>query len=346
MYKAIPFESCDEKTVFIDVRSESEFKKGHICGAINLPILNDLERHEVGWIYKNASVDEAKRVGLKHGSGKIQTFLDTINSITEELPNHKIVFYCARGGYRSRSIAMLLLGIDVPVHWLEGGYKNYRTEVLETLNTPDKIPNFIVLNGYTGVGKTHILEALQKLGQPVLDLEKAANHKGSHLGAIGTEGGQQTQLFENAIYHQLKSLKHAYCFIESESKRIGKVYVPNAIFDKLQRGSYIKLEASVAFRIEGLVKDYVNTPDFKSSFENALLRIKPYIGTSLYTEIRTLFHGEFYAELAEKLLIHHYDPIYQKSISAHDHIATFTVTNYEECAQEISNWISHSTLSQ
>lgn len=47
MYQTIPYEFDDQNTIYIDVRSESEYRTGHIVGAMNLPILYDLERHEV-----------------------------------------------------------------------------------------------------------------------------------------------------------------------------------------------------------------------------------------------------------------------------------------------------------
>jgi tRNA 2-selenouridine synthase len=346
MYTALPYDACDDKCIFIDVRSESEFEKGHIINAINLPILNNLERHEVGWIYKNSSVEEAKRVGLKHGSNKLHLFFETVDTIVKEHPDHKIVFYCARGGYRSRSIALLMQGIDLPVHWLQGGYKAYRKIVLDLLNNPDALPEFIVLNGYTGVGKTHVLESLKALGMDILDLEAAANHKGSHLGSIGTDRSQSVQLFENSIFHQLLNNNSGYCFVESESKRIGKVYVPGAVFDKLQRGLYIKLEASMEFRIKGLIKDYVEAPDFLNSFESALMRIKPYIGQMLYNEMLSYFKSGNYEELAHLLLDKHYDPIYLKSIQSHDHAQIFLVSSFDKCAKEIRTWFNHSILSQ
>ena len=39
--------------MIIDVRSPSEFENDHIPGAINMPVLNDDERAEVGKMYKN-----------------------------------------------------------------------------------------------------------------------------------------------------------------------------------------------------------------------------------------------------------------------------------------------------
>ncbi len=142
MYQAIPYVYDPHNHIYIDVRSESEYKTGHIIGAINMPILYDLERHEVGWIYKNSSVEEAKRVGLKYGSEKLHIFYDTLFKLRNEQPEKKIIFYCARGGYRSRSIALLMRSIDLPVFWLQGGYKGYRNEVLKKLNQPvEAFPN-------------------------------------------------------------------------------------------------------------------------------------------------------------------------------------------------------------
>lgn len=345
MYKAIPYDYKDHSRLYIDVRSESEYDKGHIIGAVNLPILNDIERHEVGWIYKNASVEEAKKVGLRHGSAKLQMFFETVEKLRSDHPNKKIVFYCARGGYRSRSIALLMRSIDMPVYWLQGGYKSYRQEVLSVLHNSKTLPTFIVVNGLSGVGKTHILMELKKLGQPVLDLEGAANHKGSHLGAIGTSGKQSVQSFENEIFHQLSRIDHPYCFVESESKRIGHVFIPNEIFEKLQGGRYIKISASLNFRINGLINDYVSAPDFLNSFETALNKIKPYITKELFLEITEHFKQADYENLTKKLLENHYDPIYFKSINSHQHIAEFVCSNHSECASEIDQWLKRSILS-
>lgn len=346
MYKAIPYDQTDRNRLYIDVRSESEYEKGHIIGAINLPILSDIERHEVGWIYKNASVEEAKRVGLQHGSAKLLLFFETVEKLRKDHPDKRIVFYCARGGYRSRSIALLMRSIDMPVYWLQGGYKSYRQEVLNTLQNAETLPTFIVVNGLSGVGKTHILMELKKIGQPVLDLEGAANHKGSHLGAIGTSGIQSVQSFENEIFDQLSQVNRFYCFVESESKRIGHVFVPNAIFDKLQGGIYIKVSASLDFRINGLIEDYVSAPDFQSSFEAALNKIKPYITKELFSELSEHFNLGDYENLTKKLLENHYDPIYFKSIDSHQHKAEFIVINYATCASEIGEWINREVLSQ
>jgi len=340
MYQAIPYNPNDE-AIFIDVRSESEFKNGHIVDAINLPILYDLERHEVGWIYKNASVEEAKRLGLKYGSEKLHIFYDTLFELKKKYPCKKIIFYCARGGYRSRSIALLMRSIDIPVYWIQGGYKAYRTEVLKKLNQPfDDYPNFIVLNGLTGVGKTHVLEELIKLDQPVIDLEAAANHKGSHLGAIGTDGFQCVQMFENNLYHQLNKIHQSYCFIESESRRIGKVFVPKMMFQKMQEGKFLLLKASMDFRVRELLKDYTADEAFTLQLDVAIEKLKPYLSNEHMIELTDLIASRDYNTFTKRILEVHYDPIYRKSITSHTHLSEFDVLNYESTAKEVCYWLA------
>jgi tRNA 2-selenouridine synthase len=347
MYQSIPYVPADLETLYIDVRSESEYAKGHIIGAINMPILYDIERHEVGWIYKNSSVEEAKRVGLKYGSEKLHIFYDTLFKLRNEHPEKKIIFYCARGGYRSRSIASLFQSIDLPVYWLQGGYKTYRNEVLKTINqVPESFPTFIVLNGLTGVGKTHILTALKKLNLPVLDLEGAANHKGSNLGAIGTDGIQSVQSFENNLYEQLIHINAPFCFVESESRKIGQVFIPKNLFSKIQSGTYLLITADMAFRVESLIKDYAGASNFKSGMAQGLPRIKPYLTSEVYLQLEKTFESDDLDTFTELLLKWHYDPLYKKSIDAQSFSHVFHVTDYDQCALDLSNWLNHSFVLQ
>jgi tRNA 2-selenouridine synthase len=53
-----------EFTHVIDVRSPSEFAQDHIPGAMNLPVLSDDERAEVGTTYKRDAF-EPVRLGLR-----------------------------------------------------------------------------------------------------------------------------------------------------------------------------------------------------------------------------------------------------------------------------------------
>ena len=328
----------NQSTIYIDVRSESEFEQGHIIGAINMPILNDEERHIVGHCYKNKSVEEAKRLGLTYASHKVVQFFDLISEIKADQPESHIFFYCARGGFRSRSITYLLSSIGVDVKYIEGGYKTYRQHVLSYLEKPSNYPEFIMLHGFTGVGKTEILKALEASKKPILDLEGLANHKGSHLGAIGTNEKQSQQLFENGIYHHLAHLKASYCFIESESKRIGNVFVPKILFGKMREGQHILIKRDMPFRVSSLCDEYCRSDNFKKLVEPALLKIKKYLSKQVFEELENALKQEQYALFAELLLIHHYDPIYLKSINNYIYPMTFNANHVEKVTREISEW--------
>lgn len=47
----------------IDVRSPSEYAADHLPGAINLPVLDDVQRAQVGTIYKQVSPFDARKLG-------------------------------------------------------------------------------------------------------------------------------------------------------------------------------------------------------------------------------------------------------------------------------------------
>lgn len=323
---------------YIDVRSPSEFQKGHIPGAINLPILYDAERHEVGWIYKNASIEEAKRKGLLYGSQKLQTFYETIASLAS---SNDIVFYCARGGYRSNSVASLFNGIGTPVSVLPGGYKAYRKKVLDYL-AQATFPTFIGINGMTGTGKTHVLHALEKAGVPTLDLEGAANHKGSNLGSIGTSLVQSLQQFENQVVDTLQQIKHSYCLVEMESRRIGSIVVPKRLFEAYHspEAPAILIEATLLYRVSSLMKDYAEAEHFSEEFIKGMKKIKPYLSQNIADQIMDAFHAKELEQVAQLLLTHHYDPLYTKSVAHRTYLKTFHNGGAEQCAEDIIQWLN------
>ncbi len=345
MYKSIPYDPSDTQCYYIDVRSETEFEKGHIPEAINLPILNNEERHVVGDLYKNTSVDDARRTGLEYASKKLMIYFDAIQKIQQVDPDKKVVFYCSRGGYRSTSIALLLQGIGLPVYRIDGGYKSYRQVVINHLSDPDFYPKMIVLHGLSGVGKTHILTALNAKNAPVLDLEGLAMHKGSHLGHIGIQDIQTQQTFENLIFQTILRLNSKYCFVESESKRIGPVFMPQPLYDCIQSGIHFLLSASIDFRVKLLVQDYSLCEDFDSQLRKALVKLSVYTSKVFLDELELLIQQKDYAKISERLLLEYYDPIYKKSIIKHEYTMHFDVTSITTVTEEILNWYKTNTTS-
>ena len=82
----------------LDVRSPSEYQKGHIPNAINVPLLSDHERHVVGTLYKNVNREAAILEALTMVGPKMAQLIQTSMSFTTD---KKIGVYCWRGGKRS-----------------------------------------------------------------------------------------------------------------------------------------------------------------------------------------------------------------------------------------------------
>src|SRR5687768_10687024 len=107
----------------VDVRSEGEFETGHIPSAINIPILNNAERVEVGTDYKQRGQLEAIRTGFRLVGPRLINIIDQAKAIA--IANELIV-HCWRGGMRSANFCQFVGMAGVKTHQLKGGYKAYR----------------------------------------------------------------------------------------------------------------------------------------------------------------------------------------------------------------------------
>ena len=118
---------------------------------------------------------------------------------------------------------------------------------------------FIVLHGLTGVGKTELLVGLDKNNIDIIDLEQMAKNTGSVFGFITFDDKPPTQkTFETRIFEALFFSKTDYIFIESESKRVGHVLIPNEIYEGIIRDGYhLLIECSIEDRVKRLCKDYI-----------------------------------------------------------------------------------------
>lgn len=333
----LKYNEVKDNFFFIDVRSPSEYEDDTITGSINIPLLNNEERKAVGTAYVQVGKTEAKRLGVNLISPKMP---DMFEQVIELKKTHsQIAAFCARGGYRSTFFASVFSSIGIPIHQLEGGYKSYRTEVIEALpKLNDKI-NYIVLNGNTGVGKTDILQSLKKLGCSVLDLEGAANHRGSLLGSIGIGKCNSQKKFETNIYDQLVNVNEKYVFIEAESRKIGSVVIPKFISDKMKQGIQIFIDADIEYRIENLKKDYIIKDDWKTESIKAMDMLNKYISKE---KIEMLKHeiglGDF-DFVSRELMENYYDPMYNFKSDKLSYAGKFkAVTNSDEISAEILQW--------
>lgn len=292
------------KTIpLLDARSEGEFLQSHIPGAINIPILNNTERQSVGTIYKHEGSDNAVLKGFELVGPRFHTI---IKKALELFPDKKILIYCWRGGMRSEIMSWLLGLSGFEVYRLKGGYKAYRTKTFITVRQDY---NYLVLGGKTGVGKTRLLKKLREREEQIIDLEGLANHKGSSFGGIGMESQPSVEQFENLIAEELFQIPpEEIIWIENESRRIGKVVLPNQLYDILTNSPLIEIERSVDQRIELIHAEYGSLP--KEELLLAVSRLKKKLGGLKTHEcIQAIENNQ--PTIWITLLLHYYDKAYE-----------------------------------
>jgi tRNA 2-selenouridine synthase len=236
---------------FIDVRSSSEFRQGHIPGAFNICLLDNEERAEVGTTYKQQGREAAVLRGFELAGGK---FAEKIKQVRDTVEGRELVVYCWRGGMRSSIMAWLLNLAGFRVHVIKGGYKSFRQWALSTVEQPRKV---IILGGYTGSGKTEVLKALEAMGEKIIDLERMAHHKGSAFGGLGENAQPTTEHFENRLaVAWSRTAGDERLWIENESRMIGVVKIPDAVYSLMRNAPVLEIDVSREERIGRILSDY------------------------------------------------------------------------------------------
>lgn len=293
--------------VLVDVRSEGEYAEATIPGAYNIPLLNNQERAEVGTLYTQGSPRQARELGLRLISPKLPELVAEAQQLAAQGP---LVLFCWRGGMRSKSLATVLDLMGLPVYRIQGGYKEYRHQVLSFFEGEFPM-GVVVLRGNTGVGKTELLARLRQDGYPAIDLEKLANNRGSVFGDVGLGDPPSQKAFEAQLYEELLSLQqHGYVVVECESKRIGRVTLPANFFEAMQKGRQVLLYDSLPNRVERLVQEYTKVPGALSQIDAALERLVKNLGHERIKSLRTLLEQGQWGMFTEHMLLEYYDPLY------------------------------------
>ncbi len=244
-----------DRLPLIDVRSPREYCRGHIPGALNVPLFDDAERAEVGTLYKRIGRIDAVKRGLAIAEAKAERLVESIHRIA---PVGKFVVHCWRGGMRSEGVAWLCGDCGLQPRVLSGGYKAFRRAAHRCFAEPRRV---VLLAGHTGAGKTRLLSVLQQHDQQVIDLEGLANHRGSAFGGIGQPPQPTAEQFENHLYLQWRNLDaDRPVWIEGESRAIGKVQIPQPVWDQMVSAPIIFVEVDRDCRVEFLVEEYGNLP--------------------------------------------------------------------------------------
>ncbi len=235
----------------LDVRSPGEYKESHIIDAFNLPLLNDQHRELIGKCYKQKGQDAAIALGYELVNPISHTFIKQAETIST---GKNVRMYCARGGLRSQKMAEFLSANGYEVLVLKGGYKAYRNYILHEIK---KFRNIIILSGYTGSGKTEILQELGHLGCQVLDLEALANHKGSAFGSLGNKPQPGSGYFHNLIFEALRHYSPEIpLWVENESVTIGKVYLPKELWENMVLARGYEIELPISERVRFILRNY------------------------------------------------------------------------------------------
>jgi tRNA 2-selenouridine synthase len=296
----------------IDVRSPAEYAEDHLPGAINLPVLNDAERVEVGRLYRQAGSFTAAKIGAAYVSANIGIHLRQHFANKEK--DYKPLCYCWRGGQRSASLAHVLASIGWRVTVLEGGYRTYRKHVLKELTIlPDQF-EFRVISGMTGCGKTLLLKELATLGAQVIDFEEMADHRGSVLGGRSTQPTQKS--LDSMILGLLARFDSRLpVWVEAEGNRLGNLYLPSAVVAKMQAAEVLEIQMPKTARIAYLTAEYADLQAKPMELKGLLRRLGHRHGGVQIEQWCTWVDQNRWSEITESLLLLHYDPAYAKSMT-------------------------------
>jgi tRNA 2-selenouridine synthase len=315
------------KNPVLDVRSPSEYVHAHIPGAFSVPIFTDEQRAVIGTAYVQQSRQTAVNFGLDYFSERMKIIpsevLTILNGLKKEIDSggNTLLIHCWRGGMRSDAVAWLLNLYGYKIFVLKGGYKAFRRWSL--LQFEKKYP-LKVLGGFTGSGKTAVLEELKRKGKTIIDLERIANHKGSAFGALGESCQPSHEMFENMLALELWKIKnHAYngdrqtkinateIWIEDESVHIGRVGIPKIFWQQMRNSPLYFLEIPFGERVKYIVSHYGFFD--KEELINCVLRIQKRLGGLNTKNVIRFFNEEKFTD-AFSILLKYYDKMYAESL--------------------------------
>ena len=298
----------------IDARAPAEYALDHFPSAINLPVLSNVERAQVGEAHKQASAFEGSRIGASLVARNIADIIE--NQLADKPRTWRPLIYCWRGGQRSQSLALILARIGWRTCLLDGGYRNYRRAIVDQLaQTQSDIP-FVVIAGRTGTAKSLVLAQLAAAGEQVLDLEGLARHKGSVLGDLPNDPQPSQKAFESAVAAVLRCVDRSRpVYVESESKKVGRCHVPDEVMVQMRASPVITIEASVAWRAQYLLQDYEHFTHSKDVLFKQLDCLIPLHGSQKIAAWKQLADQSCWPAFVAGLLDEHYDPAYDKAIA-------------------------------
>ena len=300
--------------LLVDARSPAEYAEATIPGAINVPILDNTERAEVGTLYKQVGRQAARQRGVELVAPKIPQLLAEIE--VRRPAGLPVVVFCWRGGMRSKALTQFLELAGIPARQLKGGHKVFRSLVCDFFER-GAWGRLLVLRGLTGVGKTALLQRLAADGYPVLDLEGLANHRGSAFGHLGLPPQPTQRMFEALLWDALRRIpQDGYAVTEGESRHIGRVALPLRLYRALQAEVSLWIDAPLETRVRNILADYPARDSLREQFAAPLCALKERCGRQTVEELLALLERGAWEELVRELMLRYYDPLYRHTFPA------------------------------
>jgi tRNA 2-selenouridine synthase len=307
----VPFhESLLASHLVVDVRTPLEYVDDHIPGAMNVPLLTNEERVEIGTLYKQTGPYEARRRGLELTAHR---FASMVNEIADAAAGRPILVYCWRGGLRSKTVTTILELTGHRAAQLQGGYRAFRNHVAAFFTPYVPTGPLVVLHGMTGIGKTTFLLGLRTDIWRVIDLEGLACHRGSAFGELGLTQDLTQKRFETLLWDALRQVPPGMpILLEGESRRIGKISLPGNFYEVMREGTLVWCDASLETRVARLIDEY-GKPEYREGMAAALERIRKKLGGEKYAEIANHLARWELEPFMRELMSGYYDRFYYKT---------------------------------
>ena len=233
---------------------------------------------------------------------------------------------------RSKVVTALFEGLGYKALQLEGGHKAYRNFVLKELNEFDFKPKLIVVYGLTGTGKTDLLKKFSNS----LDLEEIAQHRNSRLGMVGLNPRNQ-KMFDAMILQRLKALQNQdFVVIEGESRKLGKVLLPEFLFKAMKKGINVKAVLDMDLRAQRIVKDYFDTEEKKNEVKEIVKTMVQAMSRKVVDDIVAAIENEDYLTATKLLFIHFYDPKYNHTVENVNYDLILDMTDLDDVGKFIN----------
>ena len=240
----------------IDARSEGEFAEDRLPDAVNWPSLDDGERAAIGTEYKQVSAFEAKKRGAALVARNVAAHVE--RHVLDKPREWTPLVYCWRGGKRSGALATVLEQIGFRVHVLEGGYRDFRRAVVAALETmPERLSTGGSSAGRPAPARAACSMRSPPRGRRCSTSRRLANHRGSVLGLVPGSRQPSQKAFDTRLWDALRRLDPSRpVFVESESKKIGDLRVPEALIRRMRASPCVWLELALDARVALLMADY------------------------------------------------------------------------------------------